>query len=191
MAEDMLTDAAAAIDEREAHRVVSEWCAAYPDRWSSLCHAATDVGAAERELVKGALAAAVYERLPTPRELVVELELIELSPCAALALLLPPQFVWSYDEARAAAVALPGRIDEVAAALGRIEHVERVRALSGLLSRELPFRGFPRASAILAESCAAAESDIEFARAVSTLSLIAYARELGSGHESLPSVRLN
>lgn len=191
IAEDVLADAAAAIDEREAHRLVSEWSAAYPDRWSSLCHTAADVDAAERELVKGALAAAIYERLPTPPELVVELELIELSPCAALAFLLPPQFVWSYDEARAAAVALPDRIDEVAAALGRIEHVERVRALGGLLSRELPFRGFPRASAVLAEACTAAESEIEFARAVSTLSLVAYVRELGSGHESLASVRLN
>jgi len=104
---------------------------------------------------------------------------------------LPPQFVWSYDEARAAAVALPDRIDEVAAALGRIEHVERVRALGGLLSRELPFRGLPRASAVLTESCTAAESDIEFARAVSTLSLVAYVRDVGSGHESLASVRLN
>lgn len=97
--EDVLAGAAAAIDEREAHRLVDEWSAAYPDRWSSLCHTAADVEAAERELVKGALAAAIYERLPTPPELVVELELIELSPCPALALLLPPQFVWSYDEA--------------------------------------------------------------------------------------------
>ena len=78
IAEDVLADAAAAIDEREAHRLVSEWSAAYPDRWSSLCHTAADVDAAERELVKGALAAAIYERLPTPPELVVELELIEL-----------------------------------------------------------------------------------------------------------------
>ena len=188
--EDVLADAAAAIDEEEAHRLVGDWSAAYPDRWSSLCHTAADVEAVERELVTGALAAAVHERLPTPLELVIELELAELSPCPALALLLPPQFVWSYDEARVAAVALPGRIDEVAAALGRVEHTERVRRLSGLVSRELPFHELPSASAVLANACAAVESEIEFARAVSTLSLLAYVHELG-GQASVPTVRLN
>jgi len=105
-------------------------------------------------------------------------------------LVLPPQFVWSYDEARAAAVALPDRIDELATALGRVEHTERVRTLAGRLSRELPFRGCPRASAVVAYACRATESDVEFARAVSTLSLVAYVHELG-GHAQQSAVRLN
>lgn len=180
----------AEIDGDEQRRLVDAWSAVYPDRWESICHTAADVGVAERELVKGALAAAIHERLPTPGELLVELELIELAPCPTLALLLPPQFVWSYDEARAAAVALPDRIDEVAAALGKFEHVERVRALGRMIRRELPFRRFPRASAAVAEACTAAETEIEFARAVSTLSLIAYVHEL-AGHAGLAAIRLN
>ena len=109
----------------------------------------------------------------------MELELAEPSPGPALALVLPPQFVWSYDEARAGAAARPDRIDEVAAALGRVEHVERVRSLAGFLTAELPFRGFPRASGVLAEACEAAERDLEFVRAVYSLSLLAYVHELG------------
>lgn len=188
--DDALTVAAAAIEEREARRLVDEWAAAYPDRWSSLCHTSADVAAAEHELVKGAFAAAVHERLPTPPEVIMELELAEPSPVPALALVLPPQFVWSYDEARAGAAAHPGRIDEVAAALGRVEHVDRVRSLAGFLRAELPFRGFPRASAVLAEACGETERDHEFVRAVCSLSLLAYAYELG-GHVPESAVRLN
>lgn len=188
--DDALAVAAAAIEERERRRLVDEWAAAYPDRWSSLCHTSADVAAAELELVKGALAAAVHERLPTPPEMVMELELVEPSPAPALALVLPPQFVWSYDEARAAAAALPDRIDEVAAALGRVEHVERVRSLAGFLGAELPFRGFPRASAVLAEACEATEGELEFVRAVYALGLLAYVYELG-GHAPQSAVRLN
>lgn len=188
--ESALAAAASAIEERESRRLVDEWAAVYPDRWSSLAHAAANVQAAELELVKGALEAAVHERLSTPLALVMELELAELSPCPALALLIPPQFVWSYDEARVAAVTLPDRIDDVAAALGRFEHVERMRALGGRLSRELPFPGFPRTSALVAEACRAAEGDLEFARAVATLSLAAYVSLLG-GHAQQAAVRLN
>lgn len=188
--DDALTVAAAAIEELEARRLVDEWAAAYPDRWSSLCHTSADVAAAELELVKGALAAAAHERLPTPPEVIMELELVEPSPGPALALVLPPQFVWSYDEARAGAAARPDRIDEVAAALGRLEHVERVRSLAGFLRAELPFRDFPRASAVLAEACGAAARDLEFVRAVYSLSLLAYVCELG-GHAPQSAVRLN
>lgn len=182
-----LADAAAAIEEREARRLVDEWSAAYPDRWASLCHAAADVEAAEAELVQGALAAVIHERLPTPPELVVELELVELSPLPSLAFLLPPQFVWAYDEARTAAVALPDQIDEVAAALGRIEHVERVRTLAGFVRRELPFRSFPRTTAALTEACAAVEKDIDSTRAVMTLCLIAYVHEIGQSYITSPN----
>jgi hypothetical protein len=173
-----LEEGALLLSAKEARALVDAWTAVYPDRWASLCHTAADVEAAERELVKGAVAAEIYERLSTPRALLIELELVELSPTPALALLLPPQFVWAYDEARAAAVALPDQIDEIAAALGRFAHVERVRRLAGFLGRELPFRDFPRATATLLEACDEVAHDVPFCRAVSTLCLLAYVREL-------------
>ena len=166
------------LSREETRALVEAWSAVYPDRWASLCHTAADAVAAERELVKGAVAAEIYERLPTPRELLIELELVELSPPPALAFVLPPQFVWAYDEARAAAVARPDQIDEIAAALGRFAHVERLRRLAGFLRKESPFAGFPRATATLLEACDEVARDVPFCRAVSTLCLLAYVREL-------------
>lgn len=170
----------AAIEGSEARRVVDEWAATYPDRWSSLCHAAADVHAAERELVKGALAVAVHERLPTPRAMLLELELGEPSPLPALAFVLPPMLVWSYDEARVAAATLPDRIDEVAGALHRVDHVERVRTLAGFVARELPLRGFPCVTDALGQACGSVREDVDAAREVATWCLVAYARELGA-----------
>ena len=69
-----LETAMAEVGGEESSRLVDEWSEAYPDRWASLCHTADDIAAAEHEFVKGALTAAVHERLPTPRELLVELE---------------------------------------------------------------------------------------------------------------------
>lgn len=174
----------AAIEVSEARRVVDEWVAAYPDRWSSLCHAAADIGAAERELVKGALAVAVHERLSTPRATLAALELAELSPLPSLAYVLPPMLVWSYDEARVAAATLPDLIDEVAAALHRVEHVDRVHRLAGLVARELPFRGFPRATDALGQATASVGEDIGAAREVATWCLVAYARELAVSYST-------
>jgi hypothetical protein len=84
------------IDEPERRRVVDSWAAPYADRWESLTHAAGDAAAAERALVLGALEVAVAERSPTPHGV---LELVERGrPRAAhlaLALVIPPMFVWS------------------------------------------------------------------------------------------------
>jgi hypothetical protein len=177
-----LADVILLVDEAEARRLVDDWTSVYPDRWASLCHTAGDVSAAERELVVGAVAAAIHERMPTPRDVLVELELADLPPGPALALVLPPQFLWSYDEARAAAVVLPDQFDELAAALGRFEHVERLRALAGLVRRELPFGDFPSASEVLLKACAEVERDDAFAREILMVSLMAYARELTLRH---------
>lgn len=180
--DELLAEAVERLDAGEARRVVDGWTSVYPDRWASLVHAAADVGGAERELVTGALAAAVHERQPTPTEMLVELELIEPPPAVTLAFLLPPQFLWSYDEARAAAVAPPRAHDDVSAALGRFEHVERVRRLTALVERELPLSRFPRTSTALAEACDRVHDDVDFARGVLSLALTGYARLLDESY---------
>lgn len=168
----------------ERRRVVDAWVSEYPDRWQSLSHTSGDVARAERELLDGAAAVAIHERMPTPRDRLVELELVELSPGPAFAFLVPPQFVWLYDEARAAAAADPEQMEEVGSALGRIAHVERVRGLADLLRRELPFAGFPRSSAAVAEAVAAVTDDLVFVRGVTTLCLIAYVHELALSYST-------
>jgi hypothetical protein len=180
--DELLEEAAARLNETEARRLVDEWRSAYPDRWASLVHAAGDAAASERELVMGAIAAAIHERLPTPRELLIELELTKPSPAVALAFVLPPQFLWSYDEARVAAVAPLEAHDEVAVALVRIEHVARVRRLAELVERELPLRGFRRTSSTLARACARVRDDVAFARGVLSLALTGYARRLDESY---------
>lgn len=180
--DDVLAEGVTLLDERETRRLVDSWGETYPDRWASLIHAAGDVAAAERELVMGVLAAAIHERLPTPHELLVGLELTDLAPPVALASVLPPPFLWSYDEARAAAVALPWEVEEMSLALGRIEHVERLRRLATFVERELPFEGLPRTTAAISDACRLARSDDEFARSVLTLALMDYARELNESY---------
>jgi hypothetical protein len=172
----------AAVDPAEARRLVESWTRPYPDRWASLVHAAADVTGAERELVRGASMVAILERMPTPRERLVELELVELPPGVALAFVLPPQLVWSLEEAHAAAAALPWAFDDVAAALGRIEHVERVRALATLVCAELPFDGFPRTSAAIEEAADLVNADLGYARVVASLCLEAYVHELSASY---------
>lgn len=181
--DEALEEVVAVVGADERRHVVDAWVSEYPDRWQSLSHTSGDVAGAERELLKGAVAAAIHERLPTPRDRLVELELVELSPGPAFAFLVPPQFVWSYDEAWAAAAADPERIEEVGSALGRIAHVERVRRLADLLRRELPFAGFPRTSATVAAAVASVD-ELPFARSVTSLCLLAYVQELGLSYST-------
>jgi len=73
--EKLLDEGLASVDSDERREVVDNWVDEYPDRWASLTRVAADVGAAEQELLRGALEVAVAERQPTPRELLVELDL--------------------------------------------------------------------------------------------------------------------
>jgi hypothetical protein len=180
--DELLDEALADLDDEEARRVADSWRSAYPDRWESLARAAGDEAAVERELARGVLAAAVHERLPTPRELLIELEVTEPSPVVALAFVLPPQFLWSYDEARVAAVAPLQAHDEISVSLGRIEHVERLRRLAALVQRELPFAGFPKTSTALSDACELVRTEVTFARGVLSLALTAYARQLDDSY---------
>lgn len=139
---------------------------------------------------------AVAERQPTPGELLVELDLGRgATPAAALALVLPPPYVWSYDEARAAGAAAAGRpdpdvwlrvIEEVGAALIRRAHEERVLALAGRVAAELPFQRHRRVSRTLADACARVAREPDFRRGVAALTLAAYVRAV-AGYVTFPN----
>ena len=173
-------------DERRAE-TVALWAVPYADRWASLTRASGDPPAAERALVAGALRPAIAERQRTSPELVRPLETgaLRRSPFAALSVVVPPIFVWSVDEARAAQVAASHRVgrrrtdavEEVAYALMTFPHVERTTALVARLAAELPFARLHRATRTLADGCEEVGRDLDAARATTAALLIAYAEQ--------------
>jgi SEC-C motif len=186
--DDLLAEGLTLVDDQERRRVVDSWTVPYADRWESLTRAAADAEGAQRELVLGALEMGVLERVPTPRDL---LEIVDESglrtPSLALALVVPPGFVWSRDEAGAAVAASELRrkplqrdraVAGVASALVTYEHVRRLRALAGRVAGELPVAGLPAASDTLAMGCRDVELDLDAARQVLAALLMAYVQQL-------------
>lgn len=186
--ESTLEHGLALVDGEARRRVIELWAVPYADRWASLVHASGDADAAERALLAGALRAAIAERQPTPRELVEPLEggALRRSPFAALSAVLPPMFVWSVDELRAAQVAASQQrkprhgmdaVEEVAYALMTFPHVERTSAMAARLAAELPFAGLPEASRTLAHACDEVDRSLDAARATTAALLIAYVEQ--------------
>jgi hypothetical protein len=184
--DDLLAKGVELVNDHDRRELVDSWASAYPDRWGSLCHAAGDATAAEREVVKGALEIAICEFQRTPRELLADLERERLRPTAALALVLPPHYIWSVEEAHVAETAAEGRppveglraVETVAGALAAEVHAARVRSLAATLAAELPVPGVPRASRTLARACARAADDAPFVRRVLAMTLAAYVAQL-------------
>ena len=176
------------IDRETWRRCVESWSVPYADRWHSLVEAAGDVDQAERGLVLGALRVGIAERQSTPPDLFAQLEDGRLTaPHLALAVVLPPQLVWSIDEALAAATGQGGRrrsrartsaVERVAYALMTFEHVGRTRRLCGRLGAELPVAAFRAASELLAGAIERVERDLDAARAAAVALLVAYVEEL-------------
>jgi hypothetical protein len=187
VSETILEQGLALVDDDKRMGVVELWAAPYADRWASLIRASGDADAAERALVAGALRAAIAERQPTPRELVEPLDdgALRRSPFAALSVVLPPMFVWSVDEARAAEVAASQRrgrhrteaVEEVAYALMTFAHIRRTSDLVARLAAELPFAGLPEASRTLVRACGEVEQGLDAARATTAALLIAYVEQ--------------
>ena len=155
VAEDVLDEGLALVGDGELRELVRRWRLDYPAQWQSLVHTSADERAVLREVGRGALDAAIMERAATPDELLATVEDSGLSPGPALALVVPPHWVWSYNEARVAVAAGPKTpIDEVAAAL----HAVRPRA-AGVGARGAPRAGAAArrlsaaASALLADAC--------------------------------------
>jgi hypothetical protein len=190
--DELLAEGLELVDSDERRELVDPWSAAYPDRWRSLCHTAGDIAAVEREVVKGALDVAIAERQPTERELLEDLERERLPPAEALGLVLPPQCIWSLDEAHVAETAAHGRdpgkafraVEIVADALALEAHAARVRSLAAFVAGELPIAGCPRTSRTLARACERVARDGTFVRRVLALTLVAYVAHLPAPYSS-------
>ena len=157
--EGVLESGLAQIDREAWRRAVESWSVPYADRWHSLVEAA---GAGNHGDDR------VHHRL-------------------APGVVLPPQLVWSIDEAMAAAVAQSGRrrsrartdaVERVAYALMAFEHVVRTRRLCRRLDAELPVARFRAASEFLAGAVERVDRDLGAARAATAALLVAYVEEL-------------
>jgi hypothetical protein len=185
---DILDEGLALVDVSERRRLVDGWVELYADRWRSLTETAADRDAAERSLVRGALRVAIAERQASPLRSAEVLEdgALQRSPLAALALVLPALFVWSRDEAAAAAIAAAHSkrrqrseaVESVAYALMTFAHVARTRRLACRLASDLPIAELPEASKVLSSACEDVQSDIDAARAATAALLIAYVEQL-------------
>jgi hypothetical protein len=184
----VLDEGLALVDASEQRRLVDDWAEPHADRWRSLTETAADHDAVERAVVKGALRAAIAERQASPHSVVEVLEdgRLRRSPLAALAVVVPPLFVWSRDEAAAAEVAAAhskprkrsGVVEGVAYALMTFAHIARTRLLARRLASELPLVELPEASNILSSACDEVERDADAARAATAALLIAYVEQL-------------
>jgi hypothetical protein len=137
------------------------------------------LGAADR--------AALLRWLPlAPLELALfEHGLFADEPWKALALLLRPPTIWSFDEARTAGWELPrgagfeparrAALERSAAGLVTPAHLRRVRDGAGRISSQLPAAPFPIASRTVAAGCAAVATDDDFCAAVAATQLARFA----------------
>ena len=164
------------IGRDERRRLVDSFVADHGDQWAEVSADAGDVGALEVALIEGAASAAIVERrLPHVKRL-ADLE-AGRAPCAtsrdALLVTLLPETVWSVveltDAEKALASSTPesfiATLETIAASRGSDAHARRVQLVAAALSRQLPAREHPRASALLGRAYADA-ADNAFARQV-------------------------
>jgi len=183
-------DAIRTLGEDEPVRIVSACLELYPEAWealSSRCGSARDATAA---LLAGAVAAGIRD-YGTPGRLHVE-TIEEPGPferdlVEELGLLLDGDQLWSPPEGAAAddAIrAIPDWVDDAvyderwhailgdtAARLVTDWHVRRLARLVQRIEAQLPFAGFPRASAVVADGCRAFETDERFRSQLAALLL--------------------
>jgi hypothetical protein len=192
---DSVEEGLALLDERERRRLVKSWTDRYPDRWAAVVRTVGDRAIAERALLASAVRAAIGDRRPRPLAVLALLEPGDLgrSPGAALALVLSPGHVWSYEDALAAEAAAgkPGRdlaawfrtVDDVALARMTPAHAQRLRLAAARLASQLPVPRLPNASAILARACEEVERDAGFARGVACGLLATYVRHISESSQ--------
>ena len=173
------------LGEAERRRIIASWASLHPHRWRSLSEAVGDIAIIERAMAASAVLAAIVDRITPAHELAAVLENGELSRslCAALAIVLLPGAVWSYEDALTVQGAAAGlrsvewmsAIEESGEELVRPEHVERLRRQSARLAAVLPYAGLPRASQTLSEACSLVVGDDALARATAVAVLVTYA----------------
>ena len=183
-------DANAAIvtlGREEPQRILAACLDLFPDEWSALsgrCGSDRDAVAA---LLGGAVAAGIRDHRPPRRsfvELVEESEDLGEDPFEALALCLDGEQLWSGEdgiEAERAIDAIPDWVDDdvleirwretldaIAAREVTDWHARRLTRLVERLERQLPFEGFPRASAAIRAECEQFAADESFRRGLAS-----------------------
>lgn len=178
LAEPPLDDAVALLEPGERERIEREHAQEHPHAWRSLVEDLGDKGLARKAVVRGAIAAGVWERRALDAE---ALELLEESPspdgdaAEALALVLDAGDLWSVFESGVADDALveldddledePYELiwnatvaDQARQLCGKWHHA-RLAELVARLRAHLPLADLPRATATLERACEAFEHD--------------------------------
>lgn len=176
-------EAIATLDADDAVRIVAACLELYPDEWSLLaerCGNDRDAGSA---LLGGAVAAGIRDfRFPErfAVETVEESDRLARDPFEALAMCLEGRQLWGPDEGDAAehvTDAIPDWVDDdeharrwhaalaaLAPTLTTPWHERRLARLVVRVEKQLPFDGFPRASAAIRAGCEEFASDEAFRR---------------------------
>ncbi|MDP9303080.1 MAG: hypothetical protein M3O92_01065 [Actinomycetota bacterium] len=175
-----IEEAGALVPAAERERIVRAHAQEFPSVWRSLVDDLCDGAEAEELVFIGAVVAALEEvRAVDPRvlALIEENEVVTGDSVEALALALVATDLWSIAEAAAADEALAkipdvldddvyeilwiAAIETEAARLWSPRHERRLARLVERLSVQLPIAGRAKASAVLADGCAAFERDGE------------------------------
>lgn len=181
LSERQLQEGVAPIEAGEKARIAAAAAALEP-AWQALSDELGEGPACDALLLGGVLAALHEERTLDP-ELLELLEGGEAGhPVTALSSSLDPTDLWSVVEAAAAEAACEGIPDELddeayerlwesaivetADLLWSDWHARRLATLVERVRGQLPARGFPRASALLAEGCEDVRKDAHLARSV-------------------------
>ena len=174
-------EAIATLGEDEARRIVESCLALYPDEWSVLAARCQSEQDALTALLGGAVAAGIRDhRPPEP----ADLELVDASddlagdPFEALALCLDGGQLWDPAEGREAERAIDAipdwvdddvyesrwqeALDDIAARCTTDWHRRRLARLVARIGEQLPYEGFPRASAAILTGCEQFAADEAF-----------------------------
>lgn len=178
----------ALLDEDERRRIVESWSLLYPDRWAPLLEDGGCEPLICRAVVCGAVRVAILERCPIPAAAFTLYEggLHHDIPANVLTLLIPPQAVWSIDEAVLAASLFPrwsstfdpDRFEMIAAYAGgciRAEHLSRLRVVVERIEAQLPISGLPTATGVVRDGCDVLLTDDSWCRAIGARLLALYA----------------
>jgi SEC-C motif len=171
-----LDAALALLDEAERERIESEHAKEYPEFWRSMVDELGNEELARKALVRGAIAAGVWERRPLdPMRLALLDQSSDEEAAEGLALVLDAGDLWSVHESSIADEALVGLDDELtddaydlvwkatvaehARRFCGTWHRARLAELVARVHSRLPLNRFPRATAALEGACDEFERD--------------------------------
>jgi hypothetical protein len=184
---DAVEEGIALVSTADRRRLIEGWATSYPDRWEAIVGLVGDTDLAERAVVAGTVRVTIldHRRLPAAAFAPLEGGTFRKLPANALTLLVPPQAVWSMDEACVTLRLLPRSdvfnpawfeaVERHGEGCVGPEHVERLRRAGARLATQLPLHGMPRATATLREGIRVIDTDEGWAEAIAVRLLALYA----------------